>query len=389
MGARGAALPILLGQGAGGGRWSEGDARGPMERLLQALVQLSGAHAAVLRVGASGAESMQLVAACEFAAPLQERIASMPGDCGVCRETVQQGSVQISQESCACVRELSELSNGSARIQRVLAIPVRCRGETSGVLSLFLEDGSVEPAVAPGPTALLAALGDVMGMAMENALLSEADLHAGLMLQRHLIANEVHDSLAQNLAAIRMRTALLRDAVAKSDSGRTQGYLAEIDESLAHAQSRVREIITDFRSQMGATQLIPALEHAIDELRAASGIQIEFDNAAREPNLSAFEQVQVFYIAREALTNALKHAGASRVHVFLTEVGKEIELRVEDNGVGLSANPISDHGHFGLNIMHERAARLGGAVAFEPRSGGGTRVQLRFPSRVPSHEART
>jgi nitrate/nitrite-specific signal transduction histidine kinase len=279
------------------------------------------------------------------------------------------------------------LSNGSEPALRVLAVPVHCRGETSGVLSLFLDDGAMDLTMAPGLAELLTALGDVLGLAMENALLSEADFHAGLMLQRHLIANEVHDSLAQNLAAIRMRTALLRDAVAKRDAARAQDYLAEIDESLAHAQSRVREIITDFRSQMGATQLVPALEHAIDELRAASGIAIEFDNGAREPSLSAFEQVQVFYIAREALTNALKHAGARCVRVALAEVGEDIELRVEDDGIGLDGNKSAGHGHFGLNIMHERAARLGGAVAFERRPGGGTRVQLRFPSRMAGQEA--
>jgi two-component system nitrate/nitrite sensor histidine kinase NarX len=384
VGASCGAVPGLLGQGAStGGLGSEAGLRAPMERLLQALTRLGGARAAVLRTRDGAGEGMQVLAACEIADAQQERISVVKGDCGVCATALQDGAVRVSRASCGCTRELA-----SGRGARVIAVPVRSRGDVAGVLSLFLDEGSESAALPPGIAELLPALGDVLGMAMENALLSEADLHAGLMLQRHLIANEVHDSLAQNLASIRMRTSLLRDAFAKRDTRRAAGYLGEIDESLALAQSRVREIITDFRSQMGATQLVPALEHAIDELRAASGIDIEFDNSTREPSLSAFEQVQVFYIAREALTNALKHAKARRVRVALAEVGESIELRVEDDGVGLDRGRASARGHFGLNIMHERAARLGGAVAFEHRSGGGTRVQLRFPSRMAGHEMR-
>jgi nitrate/nitrite-specific signal transduction histidine kinase len=329
---------------------------------------------------------MQLFAADRITLEQQERMAVVQGRCGVCCDAVRQGAVQIAEQACHCV---GEILDRQGRPRLVVAVPLRSRGEISGVLSLFMETGAKESGLPSTVMDLLPALGDVLGLALENALLSEADFRAGLMLQRQLIANEVHDSLAQNLASVRMRTALLRDAVSKQDAARTAVYLAEIDESLALAQSRVREIITDFRSQMGATQLVPALENAIDELRAASGIQIDFDNGAHEPRLSAFEQVQVFYIAREALTNALKHAKAGCVRVALAEVGENIELEVEDDGVGLDRAKTNGSGHFGLDIMRERASRLGGVVAFEKGSGGGTRVRLRFPSRMVSGEAGT
>jgi len=292
---------------------------------------------------------------------------------------VRTGVVRTANQTCQCIREISDQGKEALR---VVAVPMRSRGEVSGVLSLFLNDVGDQGSLPDTLMELLPALADVLGIALVSAQLSEADFHAGLMLQRQLIANEVHDSLAQNLASIRMRTALLRDAVAKHDQIRTANYLAEMDESLGLAQSRVREIITDFRSQMGATQLIPAIEAAIEELRTASGVQIDFDNEAREPRMSAFEQAQVFYIAREAMTNALKHAHASCVHVALAEVGDDIELRVEDDGVGLDRTRAPTYGHFGLDIMTERALRLGGVMAFESNSGGGTRVRLRFPSRM-------
>lgn len=355
--------------------------RVPIERVLRALTKAGHARAAVLRFGSGHGDGLRLVAATDFAQSPPERIDFKEGRCGICRDAVEDAQVREARQQCACTEALGA---GACSEQRVLAVPLRVRGEFYGVLSLFLDGAEAEDSLPQAVEDLLPALAEVLGLTMETVVLGEADFHAGLMLQRHLIANEVHDSLAQNLASIRMRTTLLRDALAKGDGARASGYLAEIDQSLAVAQSRVRDIVTDFRSQMGATQLVPALENAVEELRAASGVDIVFDNAAREPRLSAFAQVQVFYIVREALTNALKHARPSRVNVRLAEKGAEIDLSVEDDGVGLDPDRDPDRGHFGLNIMRERAGRVGGRVDFEARAGGGTCVRLRFPSGVES-----
>jgi nitrate/nitrite-specific signal transduction histidine kinase len=370
--------------GACEGEIRPADVRAPIERILKALTRAGHARAAVLRFGSEHRDGLRLVAATDFAESPPERIDFVEERCGICRDALDEAQVREARQRCACT-----LALGTETEQRVLAVPLRVRGEAFGVLSLFLDEMDAGAGLSPAVEELLPALADVLALTMETVVLGEADLHAGLMLQRHLIANEVHDSLAQNLASIRMRTSLLRDAMAKRDAARASGYLAEIDQSLALAQSRVRDIVTDYRSQMGATQLVPALENAVEELRAASGVDIVFDNAAREPRLSAFAQVQVFYIVREALTNALKHAHPSKVSVRLAEHGPQIELSVEDDGVGLDPQRNADRGHFGLNIMRERAGRVGGRVEFEAREGGGTRVRLRFPSGIETVETTT
>jgi nitrate/nitrite-specific signal transduction histidine kinase len=266
--------------------------------------------------------------------------------------------------------------------------------DSTHLLSFFLDgaDGGAElppelSGLPPELSEVLSALGEVVGTAIESTRRADLNVYASVMQERHLLANEVHDSLAQNLTSIRMRTSLLRDAVRRQQSERAAQYLEEIDESLAVAQSRVREIITQFRAQMDAPRLIPALEYAVDELRAASGIEIDLVNQLRETKLSAYEEVQVFYIAREALTNALKHANPSCVRVVLAQSPAGFELLVEDDGVGLDSGKASDHGHFGLNIMRERAQRLGGRIELERCSRGGTRVRLSFPLRSSVEEA--
>jgi len=356
----------------------ENPGRAPLERLMHAIRTLTGAQAVTLRIRQEDDGSLELAAACGLSADQEERMAIVQGRCGVCCDAIREPAVLAKRESCGCVRTIAAADR---RPLRVFAVPVSSRQETSGVLSVFLDDGKTSGEAEPsGMQEMLLAIGAVVGVALESAPLSEADFHAALMLQRHLIANEVHDSLAQNLSSIRMRTALLRDAVGKGDTLRTANYLSEIDESLASAQQRVREIITDFRTQMGAAHLVPALEQAIDELRAASGVPIEFQSRVGEPGLSAYEQIQVFYIAREAVTNALKHSRGTIVRVALIERDQHLELQVEDDGIGIDCSKRSDAGHFGLNIMRERAARLGGQVSFSPVRTGGTRVTLRLPS---------
>jgi nitrate/nitrite-specific signal transduction histidine kinase len=361
-----------------------GELNAPVERLLKAAAAIGGAHAAAVRRRKFDDDTTHLVAASGIAPEAQSRIARMQADCGVCTESLRDGAMHVSAEACACT---AEVDRQGAEDRKVVAIALRYKERTCGVLSFFLDGADGRGELSPELSALLSALGEVVGTAIESTRRADLNVYASVMQERHLLANEVHDSLAQNLTSIRMRTSLLRDAVSRQNTERAAHYLEEIDESLAVAQSRVREIITQFRAQMDAPRLVPALEYAIDELRTASGIEIELINRLREPRLSPYEEVQVFYIAREALTNALKHANPSCVRVVLAQRAGNFELLVEDDGVGLDGGKASDHGHFGLNIMRERAQRLGGRIELERCSGGGTRVHLTFAAHGGIDEA--
>ena len=357
----------------------DADLQESIEGLVRALTRMSAARAITVRTVAQVGSPMELVAASGASEQQCAKIACADADCGVCAVALRTGQVQTAEDSCDCVRELTQHDRSG---QQVVAVALRHKEKAFGVLSLFLERGEGATQLPAGFLDLLPALGDLVGTAMENSRRAGADVHSRVMQERHLLANEVHDSLAQHLTSIRMRTSLLRSAVATRDEDRATQYLEEIDESLAVAQSRVRQIITQFRAQMDAPRLLPALEYAIEELRSASGVQIELECRMREPRLSAYEEVQVFYIAREALTNALKHSQADRVRLALEENSGRYELLVEDNGVGFDDGRAADHGHFGINIMRERAQRIGADIELQRREQGGTRVRLTLPVRV-------
>jgi len=351
------------------------DVYAPIVRMMHVLVQRSGALAATLRMLDASARTLHLVAADRIPAPFAMRCAEVPADCGVCGAAMIQESLCSSSEACACVQEIS--SHGDPA-RRVLTYPLSFRDRSCGVLALFVPTDDALPAEVVD---LLPALAEVLGLALENARLLQAELHAAVMEERQLLASEVHDSLAQSLTSVRMRTSLLEGAIASHELDRASGYVAEIGETVAVAQARVREIITHFRTGIDAQRLLTALGRTIDELRGLGDVAIEFNPPRREPALSPFERVQVFHIAREALTNAVRHAQARRVRLALSLRRGRCEVQVVDDGIGVDPTRPSDHGHFGINIMRERARRLGGSLEFEPLSDGGTRVRLVFPVR--------
>jgi two-component system, NarL family, nitrate/nitrite sensor histidine kinase NarX len=94
--------------------------------------------------------------------------------------------------------------------------------------------------------------------------------------------------------------------------------------------------------------------------------------------LSAAEEAQVLHIVSEALANIGRHAHATHAWLSLTLRDGRVEVRVEDDGCGLAADAAAA-GHHGIEIMRERARRIGGELEIRPRHGVGTMLQLNFP----------
>ncbi len=88
----------------------------------------------------------------------------------------------------------------------------------------------------------------------------------------------------------------------------------------------------------------------------------------------------MFRIVQEALANIAKHAGAKHAWLGIEASDGRVNVVIEDDGAGLPAAALQGApSHFGLEIMHQRAARLGGGIEFAARGDGGTRVRLQFP----------
>ena len=204
-------------------------------------------------------------------------------------------------------------------------------------------------------------------------------LPAALLHQRQAMAAEVHDSVAQTLAFIKMRMPLLHEAIASQDTVNALRYCDDMRQAVSAAHTNLRQLLSEFRAPMNPLGLKHALRSAILEFSQRSQVALDFHDQAPELCLSGTQESQVFHIVQESLANIAKHASARRAWLSIRQVSGRVDVVVEDDGTGPTLDAVATGSHFGLDIMRERAARLGGQLDIGPREGGGMRVQLSFP----------
>ncbi len=202
-----------------------------------------------------------------------------------------------------------------------------------------------------------------------------------LLEERNAMARDLHDSLAQALSYLKIQVSRLQtSASGAAMSAETQEIIAELRQGLNDAYRQLRELITTFRLKMQHSRLEDSLRGVVQELSQQSGgLLIQFDHAdwtgvVLNPN----EQIHLLQIIREALNNVVKHARATQARVQLRSLEDgEVMVEIDDDGIGLPDDAQKTH-HFGLSIMHERAACLGGTLLLQSRPGCGVNVHLRF-----------
>jgi signal transduction histidine kinase len=198
-------------------------------------------------------------------------------------------------------------------------------------------------------------------------------------LERARIAKDMHDDLGSSLTQISLMSELATRNGAQSDKLST--HLQEIGQSTRGVLRSLEEIVwaTDPRHDTLEGLVSFLGKYACDFLRPAS-IACRLDLPAFLPAVPISAQVRhnLFLVTKEALTNVIKHSGASEVWLRAQWNEPELELQVEDNGRGLpprTADPHSD----GLRNMAQRIKSLGGSSAVETKADKGVRVKVRVP----------
>jgi two-component system nitrate/nitrite sensor histidine kinase NarX len=362
------------------------DLRALLDRLLDPIVTLAGAQAGAVRLLSESGEKLQLASVVGLPPAVQRGEATVDRHCGVCgRAADGQRMVWATDLSSCTARVDTDYFGHDCR--RLLAVPLQHRGRVLGIYNLFFAD-DVEP--PPHVMALLRSLGDLLGLALDNARLEAESLRATVMHERQMMAAEIHDSMAQTLTFVKMRLPLLQDALVEHDDAHALKYLGDVRQAVGEAHASLREIVTEFRTRIGPRGLSNAMEALVARFRERNAIELSFVNRGTPLNLSTEVETEVFHIVQEALANIERHSQAQ--HAWLTIDGGPIgfELRVEDDGVGprVGDEQCDEGSHFGIGIMGERAHRMGGELAVLPRVGGGTQVRLacHAPAPAPGRE---
>lgn len=229
---------------------------------------------------------------------------------------------------------------------------------------------------------LLETLGQHLGVALENRRLSALARQLAMVQERSLMAQGLHDSIAQGLNFLNLQLQLLDQAATRGDLAEINGIVPLLRAGVDESYEDVRELLGNFRSRLGQGDLLTAVEATVVRFRRQSGIEVMLiaDDLAGPP-LPPEQQLQVLFILQEALSNVRKHAQAGKVEIQIQN-RHDFRLYVSDDGVGYDPDEVAGRvdEHFGRRIMHERAKRMQASLDLWARPGKGASVTLLLPA---------
>jgi two-component system nitrate/nitrite sensor histidine kinase NarX len=258
----------------------------------------------------------------------------------------------------------------------LVSMPMRYRGQITGVINLFLDSGLIERIDDIKP--LLNGISHHISIAIEKSHDDDENREHLIKEERTRIAHELHDSLAQSLASLRLQVRVLDETLHQGDESTTWQQLERIEHSLDEANTELRGLIANFRAPSSNRGLVEAIEQVVNQFRNETRIRTYLQKNCTAPSFSRDTEIQILRIIQEALWNIRKHSQAKTVRILLRDdQGTHCHVLIEDDGVGINKQVYGSAGeHVGLTIMRERANKIGGNLRIESEPGEGTRVVL-------------
>ncbi len=382
------AIQALVDSGYGPGRVET------LQQLLRRTCELVGAEAAsVVANEDSGARLVPLAKHGKAADSLVEMLLS-----GELLRKLAEGMQPLVLDRSSASPWVANLPPG---IHAAMVAPLVSEGNLAGVAVV----GSSQPACfGKEQMQLFQLVADRAGSILEHTslfeqvragrersqILAQQLMEAQEAERRHL-ARELHDEIGQALTAIKINLqAVCRSVKESAASGRLEESIGIVDRVL----QQVRNLSLDLRpSLLDDLGLAAALRWYLDRQAKRAGFSAEF--AADPPEIRAPARLETacFRVAQEALTNVVRHAQAKQVRAELRQHDNQLELRIQDDGIGFdvaAARQRAARGQsLGLLGMQERVLLIGGRIEIDSDTGRGTTIAVRFPlSALPALERR-
>jgi two-component system nitrate/nitrite sensor histidine kinase NarX len=346
-----------------------------LDGFLDTFIELVDARAASVRL-ATGDGHTRLIASRGLAPEVVERDRLMPAGRCPCGLAATEGSLRVQSGTAPCAQLI-----GGPMLERdcteFVVVPAQYQERILGVYNLFLD----RPLAAMGEDIrdLLVSVGRLLGLALEKARLEGEARRLAIMDERNIIGNELHDSLAQSLIGMRLQLKILSESLARKDFGAAQYEANALRRAMTQANADLRGLLANYRLKIDDAGFAQTVASLVERFRRETGISVFFQNECHAFALTPAQEIQVYYIIQEALTNIRKHSGARNVRVLLNNEDDLYTVLIEDDGAGMTGVVDSTSGeHAGLAIMRERTRRLPGEIVIESEPGEGTRIVLIF-----------
>ncbi len=292
-----------------------------------------------------------------------------------------------------------------ATLRGVIGVPLEWRGRIIGACVVFSRDE--RRVFGPDDAELLELFARHAAIALATARMHEAAEERArteaAAAERDRLLGEVHDSLAQRLVSIRVYLeGAERDLAASvpppaAGGGTLDGgdQLAGVAGQLRQASVAARDALAEARLTLLGLASSPLNGHTLDDAlrseaawaQSIGGLEVRYVSAGTPAAIDERLAHEVLRVAREALTNIVRHAQARSVRLGLLHERAAVTLLVQDDGQGFDPKAEWQGDRFGLRAISERARVLGATVEVDSLAGWGTRIRARFPYQRPEEQA--
>ncbi len=301
----------------------------------------------------------------------------MEGTC-YCLDTYRagdlNGAANVNVVTCSRLRWLVDGTDG---LRYHASIPLYAHGKKLGVMNVASPDWRE---LSPDDLRLLYTVGDLLSIAIERARLFDRSVQLGAAEERNRLAREIHDTLAQGLAAITLQLetadALLETNTQPDKARQVVQYALALTRSNLDA---ARRSVLDLRAApLEGRSLRDAVSEMAEEWAATGELTLHLSVTGGNFPLPVRVEVGVYRIVQEALTNIVRHAHAQNLTLALAITAEQVQLTIEDDGRGFDPAEVPN-GHYGIIGMNERIKLLGGEMTLCSAPGDGTRLDIIVP----------
>ena len=317
-----------------------------------------------------------LAAALHLPPALADTPARMEGSC-YCLDTFHDGDLDAANVNVVTCSRLKGLVDGTDGLRYHASIPLYAHGRALGVLNVASAQWRE---LSPDDLRILHTIGDLLGMAIERARLFDARTELGALQERNRLAREIHDTLAQGLAAITLQ---LETADALLDAhGAHHRVQRTVQQALQVARTNMEEArrsVLDLRAApLEGRTLADAITTLAGEQAAPAHLALHTHITGADQPLPVRAEAALLRVAQEAITNVIRHAQARTLTITFAATAQDVRLTIEDDGRGFEPEQLSAD-RYGLRGMHERIKLLGGHLNIRSSPGAGTHITVTVP----------
>ncbi|MGC0154618.1 type IV pili methyl-accepting chemotaxis transducer N-terminal domain-containing protein [Chromobacterium vaccinii] len=343
--------------------------------FIDRLMRLTGADAANARLVDAARGKLDQIAQQGLPDDMAQSEECIPDDACHCGEAMQQ--------PFAVLRHIGELEGEEIRHCRkagfasIAVFHIRSQREDVGIFTLYFRDKRV---LSMAEQLLIETLGQHLGVAIENQRLSARERQFAVSEERNLMAQGLHDSIAQSLSFLNLQAQMLEEAMNSREEELARENLVFIRTGVQECYEDVRELLLNFRTRISQQEFPQAVRTLLQRFEQQTRVPARLEMRGEGKPLDPQQQLQVFFILQEALSNIRKHAEASEVEVEIDNAAS-FSMRIRDNGRGFDPDQLAAKAasHVGVSIMQERANRIHSRIQIRSAPRQGTTVELTLP----------